>query len=350
MTQQLSKQRFYWADLIRVISIFCVIVIHVSAGLLYDWGKIPFKHWMIGNLYDSFARISVPLLFMVSGSLLLGKKESIRVFFLKRVTRLGIPFIAWSLIYLFWRCQVNDQSCSLKIITRLFLLEGSHYHLWFLYALIGLYLATPLLRLMVFSGEKKVLWYFIILWICFQPGLVLLEKIWGLQIGVNVPMATGLVGFYVLGYLLSEISFSPKVIMLSLVIWLLSSIATAAGTYYMTLHANEFVGFFYDYLSINVILASGAAFIGLKRLADSKFMHHPLILNTVSRISVASFGVYLIHALIIDIIGTRLSLQVNTSIGNPVWSIMLVSVIVFTISFFIVYLLQKVPVLNRIVA
>lgn len=351
MAQKTAYTRYlYWADFIRVIAIFLVVVIHVTAGLLYGWGKIPLSNWMTGNIYDSAARISVPLLFMISGSLLLAKDEPLKDFLLKRAGKLLIPFIFWSLVYLFWRCQVNDGVCTPRVVLRLFLLDGTYYHLWFLYALIGLYLVTPLLRLIAASNAKSILWYLIALWVFFQPVTAVLDKVWDLQIGISAPMATGFVGFFVLGHLLGEIPPSSRQAALAFVIWLLSTAATAAGTYFMSATAGEFAEFFYDYLSLNVILASASSFLLLKSLSSQEFMGRPAVSRLVRTAARGSFGIYLIHVLVLDIVGGHIPLiHFNVEMGNPVWSIPLVSVIAFVTSFCAVYVMQKISILNRVV-
>ena len=343
-------QRLYWIDFMRVVAIFLVIFIHVSADLLYGWGKVSPGNWMIGNIYDSLARVSVPLLFMISGFLLLGKNEPVKDFFLKRSIKVLIPFIAWTLIYLFWRCNVNGGVCTKKVITRLILFEGTAYHLWFLYVLLGLYLITPFLRIITTSGQKRILWYLVALWLVFQTGVAILDKVWGLSLGITVPMATGYIGYFVLGHLLSEIQLGRGGIVLSLITCLAGIIATAAGTYFISSQAGKFDGFFYEYLSLNVIVASISAFLLLKSLATQNESGEGFFQKAVTQLAAGTFGIYLIHVMILDIIGGRIPLiHFNVEMGNPVWSIPLVSVVAFFASFCAVYVLQKIPFLNRIV-
>ena len=81
-------------DIARCLAIFIVICLH-SLGLLdmsTDQGYG--NHLIIRSLY-SFASIGVPLFVMLSGALLLGKKESINCFYKKRARRLLLPFFAF---------------------------------------------------------------------------------------------------------------------------------------------------------------------------------------------------------------------------------------------------------------
>ena len=131
-----SKQHFYWVDFVRVIGAFLVVMIHVCARLVYQWGKIPDVSWIVNIAYDAAARCSVPLFFMISGYLLLSKSESLKDFFYKRALKVLVPFLAWSLIYALWSCRNDANGCRLNPIIRLLLTTGTYYHLWFLYALI----------------------------------------------------------------------------------------------------------------------------------------------------------------------------------------------------------------------
>ena len=75
----------------------------------------------------------------------------------------------------------------------------------------------------------------------------------------------------------------------------------------------------------------------------------PKVLATLRSLAVSSFGIYLIHMIVIEILGGWLPLQISTSIGNALWSIPLVSMVVFGISFLAVHLLQKIPILKHVV-
>ena len=65
-----------WADLIRAVAIFLVVMIHVSGQLTNPWGEIPTAQWIIADIYGGIARIAVPLFFMISGYLLLPRSEN----------------------------------------------------------------------------------------------------------------------------------------------------------------------------------------------------------------------------------------------------------------------------------
>ena len=43
-------------------------------------------------------------------------------------------------------------------------LSGPYVHFWYLYILIGLYLITPIVRIVVAYADRRIIRYFLILW------------------------------------------------------------------------------------------------------------------------------------------------------------------------------------------
>ncbi|RPJ28699.1 MAG: hypothetical protein EHM33_03675 [Chloroflexi bacterium] len=343
------KEIFPWIDLIRVVAIFLVVVGHVSGQLTSAWGKIPNEQWMIANVYGSMGRVSVPLFFMVSGYLLMPRSEGLRSFYAKRMTKVLIPFVVWSLIYLLWYCR--SHACTPGLVSDLLLFEGAYYHLWFLYSLIGIYLILPVFRLITRPDtDRQILWYFIVLWLVFQPGLAIADRFWGFKINLSVPMARGFVCFFVFGYLLGAVTLSRSRIILSIVVGLLGLLATIIGTYILTFSSGKFDGFFYELVSLNVILASGAAFILLRWMSETEPFTSPEAHALARGLAATTFGVYLTHVIVIEVLSDWIPfLHINSFMGNAIWSVPLVSILVFLLSFLIVRLLQKTPLVKYIV-
>ncbi|HKG55159.1 MAG TPA: acyltransferase family protein [Anaerolineales bacterium] len=352
MSDQTARQETIpWIDLIRVVAIFLVVVIHVSGQLTNLWGKVSDEQWIIADIYGGIARIAVPLFFMISGYLLLPRSESLSVFYTKRMLKILIPFLVWSLIYLGWYCGNHPNTCTPSLAWDLLLVQGTYYHLWFLYSLISIYLILPILRLMIKPDtDNRILWYLIVLWLIFQPALTSAHKFWNFSIKLNAPLATGFVCYFVLGYLLAEITLSRTRIILSTAIWVIGTLITIFGTYLFTRNSGQFEGFFYDFVSINVILISSAAFLLLRWVSERKPFTSPNAQAMLRTIATRTFGIYLIHILIIEVLSSWIPfLHLNSLMGNAIWSVPLVSTVVFTLSFLIVRILQKIPILKYIV-
>ena len=93
-----SQTRNRGLDYARAFAIVCIFFIHSMEPLFTaaeggNWGLQVEK-----NLLDSLVRTGVALFLGISGALLLGKQEPLRVFFKKRVRRLFLPFLFWSVV------------------------------------------------------------------------------------------------------------------------------------------------------------------------------------------------------------------------------------------------------------
>ncbi len=110
------------------------------------------------------------------------------------------------------------------------------------------------------------------------------------------------------------------------------------------------MAYFYGFTTPNVIVASAAAFLLLKWASETWDFASPKAHNLIRLLATASFGIYLVHVLVIEILGGWIPwFHLDSFIGNPLWSIPLVTTIVFILSFLIVRLLQRIPVLKQIV-
>ena len=146
-------------NLVRTIAICFVITIH-SMGLLNEM-NIEDKILIVRGFYQ-IINIGVPLFVMLSGALLLGKDEHIIFFLKKRITRIMFPFICWSMIVSIIHFVQKD-GCDfidwiLSFIKNLFS-NGVIGIYWYIYMILGLYLITPILRIV--AKQQNLLTYLI---------------------------------------------------------------------------------------------------------------------------------------------------------------------------------------------
>ena len=138
-------------DTIRLIAMIFVICIH-SMGILNENVEAPIleANYIIHLLLSSFIYMGVPLFVMLSGALLIGKSEDPQIFLKKRLKRILIPFLIWSIIVFCLDKITNHQTFdiiqSITDFSVKFLTSGVHGIYWYIYMLIGLYLLTPILQ------------------------------------------------------------------------------------------------------------------------------------------------------------------------------------------------------------
>ena len=152
-----------WMDLLRFISVFWIIMIHVSAICWYDLPVTSFD-WKCLNFWNSINRFCLPCLVMISGALLLSPEKNMDPEKIRRIRipRILIAWVSWSLIYASTDLIKFFLSGDPELLSSflLSLLRG-HFHLWYLAMLIGLYLALPLLR--PIAASRPLLHFFLFL-------------------------------------------------------------------------------------------------------------------------------------------------------------------------------------------
>jgi len=145
----------------------------------------------------------VPLFIMLTGALLLvpsKKTEDLGDFFKKRFSRIGLPFLFWGVAYFVWNFYVENTPITGAFIIN-GILSGPYVIFWYLYMLVGLYLLTPMLRVMVAHFTEKLFKYFMIVWfvgVALVP-LISLASNGQFFLDPNIFVIPLCVGYFVLG-------------------------------------------------------------------------------------------------------------------------------------------------------
>lgn len=348
-----TDSRHLWVDFVRNIGILLVILGHVSGKVLERGLGAAFTDWLAGDIFNTIARACVPLLFMVSGVLLLPRQESIWDFYWKRFQRVIYPFLFWSVLYLLWN-EAGYPSYSLvgaiKTMLVTIAVKPAEYHLWFMYELFGVYLLTPLFRKAVDNKRETLLWYFVGLWFTLGALKRLLEFFVPYTLIFDLGYLTGYIGYFVLGYLLARIPVKKWMLWISAFTYLASAVFTAYITFHYTYldPAPGKVNFFQYLLNINIVFLSVSAFILLRAAGESVFSTpRPRLAKWAVGLTSASFGMYLVHVFVLNFLRVNLISPVDRP---SVLTIPLVTLLVFVISWVIIAILQKIPILRSLVA
>lgn len=341
MTNSLATKQT-WPDILRALATLAVIILHTASPILNQFETIPVTSWHIGNIYDSLTRFCVPVFFMLSGALLLSKDYSLKDFLSKRFLRIIPPLIFWSLIYIVYTIFDSNKTFSsfldLSLFVLLKLFKGSQFHLWFIYTLLGLYLLVPILRKWIKNASKNEILYFLLIWIC--TIIYAIPHLNDYLPKINLMNFSGYLGYMVLGYYLSNMKSFKK--SKSFLLYSIGVIVTILGTYYLTSKNGAFNSTFYGYLTPNVLLSSTGIFLLIKEIHITS----SIVKLMVSKISKYSYGIYLVHILVLELL---LKLGLNWQITNPVISIPVIAILTILISWLIIYLGNKIKFLSRLV-
>lgn len=312
-----------WVLNARILSVFVVIFLHASATTLTN-SEFDTAPWWWSHLYDSASRWCVPVMIMVSGYLLLPRVDQSSNFYKKRVLRILLPLIFWSLFFLFWdflKTYRNGETTDMTVVIQNVAAGKPYYHLWFLFMISGLYAFTPVFKLLISAVSFNT---FIGL-TGFLFVLSAMAEMLDLQVNGALLLFLPFIPFYFTGYILTKISINP---ILAIFMATIGFGTVMIG--HFILGGNNF--YFYEYLSVPVIIFS-LGIIGLLSKINT-----PIFEGKTKAISDLSFGIYLIHPAVLEIVYTLGLLKLNPAISIP-----LIASIVFTLSGFSVWILTKTP-------
>jgi len=346
--------RNYSFDVLRVFAIFAVVMIHVSAGYVTGYPNES-SEFMFGNFFDGVSRCGVPLFVMLSGALMLDEKRTFSLKDMKRhVIQLLVLLYVWSFIYacVFYLLPalIRQEAIPVRSFVRAVLF--GHYHLWYMYMLIGLYLITPVLKAFVNEKNKVLVEWFLLLSVIFQFTAPLIEFFASRFTGMTgyvqnfadhwrVGFVTQYTAYYLLGWYLCHIPISRKVRTRVYSLGVLAAGFTVLATQAF-LSEDKKTGMFYENLELNVLLYSAAVFTFLYYHLKEK-TPSPRVCDMAKKVSGMTFGVYVIHAGILAALVKMIRLSCA-----PV-NILLLWLVTTVLSFFITWIISCLPGIRKLV-
>lgn len=342
------KERILYFDWLRVYATFLVVTIHVATNYIGANIQEGAAAWHSANFYESIARSSVPLFVMISGALLLSNKKEIAYsFFLrKRVSKILIPLVAWSFIYYCYFVFVRQwiDVFSLKEFATMFLNNNISVHFWFMYMILGLYLATPIVKLFIQHARRKDIEYFLLLWIYASVLVPLTKHHFNLAFNIELFHVTSYIGYFVLGYYLSTYPQKVWWTRMGYILALLGFASTFFLTYFYTLREDGVTQlFWYEYHSPNVVMAAIGVFLIFKHLFSNKKIGP--ILGAANNLS---FGIYLLHILVMFILLNTFVMRVIDN-QHPLLAIPAEVLLVTVISAIISFIISKIPLVRNLI-
>lgn len=333
--------RVTYFDWLRGMATLAVVVLHMCNKVLtdypvYELGITLVLAWT--ELQLVLTRWAVPVFLMVSGALLLDPKRQ------PSWPKLG-RYIARMLGVLAVFCPVyacmSARGVSLPAIAKGLgdaVCQGSWDHLWYVYALIGLYLLTPVLAGFVRAASRQMQ----------RDTLAVLAVITlvlpTVSAATGAPLATlGWVGFPVFYYLLGSylhryVRLDGRVRLVGLASLALCALACAAIICLQWRYPKWLIK------PECPLVAAWAAyvFLAVREAVGQRVPPRPIA--EASRLSLA---VYLIHPLVIITLYRRLWWMPYQTFPPVVFELVVLT-IAYGVSFPVAYLLQRAPGLRKI--
>lgn len=339
-------------DLLRIISAFSVVVLHVSGQylMIYDVGSLPFR---LSNFLNSISRFGVPIFVMMSGALFLSPTKEITTSKLWRryILRIFIVYGVWSFAYYvfqslyFWQFDFWRHGIVRTILGCVY----SSDHFWFLFMIMGLYAIVPFLRTWVHHASRKELDYFVILFVVFQilreTITALTDKTLLLEIldMVKIIELSYYLGYFVLGYILCTHGVSrliKRCLYCSVPIGILLNFLISD---WMSLKNNCYSAGIYDSFGIFTFLQVLAIFV----FFSDGFFHIAWPLKKIRHITGLSkdtLGIYVMHVGLLTYLVNEGILQ---WISSPLLGIPVISLFCFTFCGVVSAILRRIPFIGR---
>lgn len=294
-------------DLVRAVAIALVVLLHTAGVVANPGPSAGAAAFWAGNIYDSFARAGVPLFVMLTGWLLLAPDraaEPLGQFMRRRFGRVVLPLFVWSIVAWVWLALRDHHAIEWSRVWRALLAGPVFYHLWYVYVLIGLYLAIPLLRPLAAQATPALRRYALGLWFVGTAVLPLWAWWGGPSIGVPVYVVASYVGYLLAGTWLAARRVSTRTAWELGLLICLALAWTIVTTARLTGDDNLNV-MLYGYDRPNIIVIAVAAFVLLTQSPPAAWVaRHPALLALVRALAASSYGIYLLHPLLLDLLGS----------------------------------------------
>ncbi len=351
-----KPKRKIYLDFLRIIAIFMVLFNHTGTS-----GFVLFTVTQHSALYPFYLfnailiKLAVPLFFMISGVLLLGKEEKYSLV-IKRFFKFGAVMLAASfLIYLYHCFRLHISSFSIKSLLAEAYQKPISSHLWYLYAYLAFILMLPFSRKLARHMDRGDFKWMIILFGCFQL-LSILEYIVFQRTGVLYSRFTYFISvnylFYpLLGYYLGCVLPADELRGKHLLYLIIASVFAVSLCAIMTHYKCRLSGEWAEaecqtFFNTLIFLPGAAVFYGVRLF----FLKHPpgeKAARFISKIGGATFGLYLIER--ICRVETR---PVFTFLNQYIPTILACWIWIFaacTVGILITLLLKLIPGISKVI-
>ncbi|SFT36633.1 acyltransferase [Arthrobacter sp. ov118] len=348
-----ASPRDYSLDILRILSICGVVAIHLF-GYVMGHSERGSRNWWLGAALDIPFIWVVPVFVMISGALLLAPQDRVlepRSFYRKRAVRLLPALIVWHLVYLLGvRWLMRGEDLPPARAAQL-LYDGAVFtQLYFLWLILGLYLVAPLITAFLQNGGPRRAQILAAALLAATALAFMAPGIAG-SLGFARPISLNIfthwlpyVGYFVAGRALRGVLLRGWSLFAAIVV----AIGLAGLCLWQYGHQGQ-AGLLnvvspVSYLSPTVMVLAVAVFLSARSIF-SRITPAPAAGRMLVTISAASFGVFLVHLLVFEII--RLNVPAVFD-GRSVVAAFASYAATLVLSFTIAVLASRIPFLRNI--
>lgn len=303
-----ESRRYVSLDIMRIIATLSVVMIHITASFvfLYDFPSIEF---VMSTILDSISHMAVPLFLMISGALLLDEQKELnaKMFWMTNLKKIVLLLFFWSISYavlyqVFFRFLKKE---PLSIVDFFKACVLGHYHLWFLYMLIGIYLIIPFLRMFVKIKYQYLALSFIVIALLtqfIQPLLSEMCLYWGgletlknFLLSLRLEFFGSYTTYCVMGWYISHVGIKSRLVRYAIYFSGLCCVMIIIAYILVTKRYESA----YEGTGILIFVYTTATFLLIDNL---KFNFTERVEKKLIFASKLTFGVYIIHPILLTVI------------------------------------------------
>jgi surface polysaccharide O-acyltransferase-like enzyme len=357
-----EKKKYVYLEAMRVVAIFFVIFNHTGNNgfFLFATRQVGGLAFWIYMFISIFCKFAVPLFFAISGALMLGRDDgSLKDLWSKRIMKMAFLLLIYSFIYYLRSIYVKSEPFSWHEFLKKMYTSQTAGHLWYLYAYIAYLACLPFLKSLVRTLEIKYYYYMIAMAVFFNGFLPIMEYLFwqgNHTLNENLKISwlvSNIVLYPCIGYFMQNkldvVQMKRKILML----WLFNVAAILVCcymTYYKGVVTGEFSEatsqtFFKCFAMINCM----TIFVTIKYFFI-KIRLPQWIEHLITSLGKCTFGIYLLHMLIMKSSFIKQILNKMIACGAPsLLAVLVQCFIVMLICYIITLILLKIPVLKRLV-
>ena len=308
-----SKQGvIFFYNLIKSTAIYLVILYHYGTLDIDTIASTSYSVYF-NYFFSGISSIAVPLFFMVNGALLLNKDYDLKKH-LYKIATISILFLVWGTITLATEApKLGDHYSLSQFVKSVYFTKlGRTNHLWFLLAIIYIYLLFPMIKAVFDKNDFKLNTYVLGLIFIFTFGIVFLTELLNIsgyllrsntlrvveiQTFVwfnpfNIYFSYSLVYFIIGGWLAKDITALTVKKSTCTILFLLSWLSLFLfGLVKTSLNHNVYNTVYSGYDTVMTLVMSISFFIFSSKIK----IKNPKIEKAISAVGSNTFGIYFIH-------------------------------------------------------
>ena len=349
---KLSNERIEWIDLSRCIAILCVIICH-CIDTVYSLKVSAIPSLSLPSMTFAFSalslgRLGVPIFLMITGYLLLDREydnQRTERFWNKNVKHLVICALFWAIVSELFLILVLHKNIALDdlFFGIIFLKPLSLVYFWYMPMILAMYVFIPFVANALQKYDLSVIvkptfcFAIVTFLIPFIMSLLKFHGITDYSPELFLGFSGGAFGIYmIMGYIIKKGYFKRiKTRVMGLIFILAFIIFVLIKIYYFNIGFD--VHIFYE--SPFILICAISLFELISRIKHVRFY------NIIYKISIYSFGIFLVHDLYRMFLRHRI---LHLTMSNPL-KFVIYYIIVFALSLITVIIISKIPKFGKYV-